>query len=154
MHKDKETPPLLAFPWFGAQFLSHSFLALERDPRFTFITKWVFPLVNVHLLSSFKIIELVCRRFLNNAEITQYVPGANYTFFVPIDDAFTKHGLDRLTEEDMSSETAVKFLLNHFIKGRLYDRNLKHDEVFESIGGTGLKIQRLAAGNRQFIIKT
>lgn len=96
---------------------------------------------------------MVCRRFLNNAEITQYVPGANYTFFVPIDDAFTKYGLDRLTEEDMSSETAVKFLLNHFIKGRLYDRNLKHDEVFESIGGTGLKIQRLAAGNRQFQIK-
>lgn len=40
MHKDKETPPLLAFPWFGAQFLSHSFLALERDPRFTVITKY------------------------------------------------------------------------------------------------------------------
>lgn len=39
MHKDKETPPLLAFPWFGAQFLSHSFLALERDPRFTYVTK-------------------------------------------------------------------------------------------------------------------
>lgn len=85
-------------------------------------------------------------RFLNNAEIAPYVPGANYTFFVPIDDAFQKHGLAKLTEEDMSSETAIKFLLNHFIKGRLYDRNLKHDEVFESIGGTGLKIQRLAAG--------
>lgn len=39
MHRDKETPPLLAFPWFGAQFLSHSFLALERDPRFTIVTK-------------------------------------------------------------------------------------------------------------------
>lgn len=40
MHRDKETPPLLAFPWFGAQFLSHSFLALERDSRFTQITRW------------------------------------------------------------------------------------------------------------------
>lgn len=39
MHKDKETPPLLAFPWFGAQFLSHAFLALERDSRFTQITR-------------------------------------------------------------------------------------------------------------------
>ncbi|XP_031629515.1 uncharacterized protein LOC116344847 [Contarinia nasturtii] len=124
MHKDKETPPLLAFPWFGAQFLSHSFLALERDPRFTFVTK-----------------------LLNNAEIAPYVPGANYTFFVPMDDAFHKHELNELSEEDMSSETAIKFLLNHFIKGRLYDRNLKHDEVFESIGGTGLKIQRIAPGN-------
>lgn len=40
-HRDKETPPLLAFPWFGAQFLSHAFLALERDKRFTHITRLV-----------------------------------------------------------------------------------------------------------------
>lgn len=100
----------------------------------------------------FFLIKIYCLliRFLNNAEIAPYVPGANYTFFVPIDDAFNKHGLGRLTEDDMSSETAIKFLLNHFIKGRLYDRNLKHDEVFESIGGTGLKIQRLAPGKIQF----
>lgn len=83
---------------------------------------------------------------MNNAEIAPYVPGANYTFFVPLDDAFYKRGLNRLREEDMSSESAIKFLLNHFIKGRLYDRNLKHDEVFESIGQTGLKIQRLVTG--------
>lgn len=88
---------------------------------------------------------------MNNAEIAPYVPGANYTFFVPVDEAFNKHGLNKLSEDDMASETAIKFLLNHFIKGRLYDRNLKHDEVFESIGGTGLKIQRHAAGKPQFI---
>lgn len=40
-NKDKETPPLLAFPWFGSQFLSHAFLALERDNRFTQITRLV-----------------------------------------------------------------------------------------------------------------
>lgn len=82
----------------------------------------------------------------NNAEIGQFVSGANYTFFVPTDDAFKKHGQNKLSEDDMSSEIAIKFLLNHFVKGRLYDRNLKHDEVFESIGGTGLKIQRLGTG--------
>lgn len=63
-----------------------------------------------------------------------------------MDDAFHKYGLGRLSEDDMASETAIKFLLNHFIKGRLYDRQMKHDEVFESIGGTGLKIQRPATG--------
>lgn len=52
-HKDKETPPLLAFPWFGAQFLSHAFLALERNPRFTHIT-----------------------RFLNMADLAQHISGA------------------------------------------------------------------------------
>lgn len=39
-NKDKETPPLLAFPWFGSQFLSHAFLTLERDNRFTQITRY------------------------------------------------------------------------------------------------------------------
>jgi hypothetical protein len=34
-------PPLLAFPWFGAQFLSHSFLALELDNRFKHATRSV-----------------------------------------------------------------------------------------------------------------
>lgn len=38
-NKDKESPPLLAFPWFGSQFLSHAFLALERDNRFTQVTR-------------------------------------------------------------------------------------------------------------------
>lgn len=38
-NKDKETPPLLAFPWFGSQFLSHAFLALEKDDRFFQITR-------------------------------------------------------------------------------------------------------------------
>lgn len=85
-------------------------------------------------------------RFLNTAEIAPYVSGANYTFFVPIDNAFVKHGLEELTEEDLTTEQANRFLLNYFIKGRLYDRDLKHDEVFDSIGGAGLKIQRLPSG--------
>lgn len=74
------------------------------------------------------------------------MPGANYTFFVPIDNAFIKHGLDDMTEEDLTTEKANQFLLNYFIKGRLYDRDLKHDEVFDSIGGSGLKIQRSVTG--------
>lgn len=72
--------------------------------------------------------------------------GANYTFFVPIDDAFERFGLDKLSDEDMSSDMGVKLLLHHFVKGRLYDRDLKHDEVFETIGGGAVKIQRLLPG--------
>lgn len=34
-------------------------------------------------------------------------------------------------------------LLNHFVKGRLYDRDLKDHEVFETLGGEAVKIQRL-----------
>ncbi|XP_013104316.1 uncharacterized protein LOC106084900 [Stomoxys calcitrans] len=124
MHKDKETPPLLAFPWFGAQFLSHSFLALERDPRFTQIT-----------------------RFLNNAEIAPHVSGANYTFFVPDDKAFEKLGFDKLSDDVMASQRGVKMLLNHFVKGRLYNRDLKDNEVFETIGGGHIKVTRNPGSN-------
>ncbi|KAH8281613.1 hypothetical protein KR054_001771 [Drosophila jambulina] len=124
MHKDKETPPLLAFPWFGAQFLSHSFLALERDPRFSQIT-----------------------RYLNNAEIAPHISGANYTFFVPEDRAFEKLGYDKLSDEVMASQRGVKMLLNHFVKGRLYNRDLRDNEVFETIGGGHIKITRNPGSN-------
>lgn len=83
---------------------------------------------------------------MNNAEVAPFISGANYTFFVPIDDAFERNGLDKLTDEEMASETGVKFLLHHFVKGRLYDKDLKHDEVFETIGGGAVKIQRLLPG--------
>ncbi|XP_052893600.1 uncharacterized protein LOC128301257 [Anopheles moucheti] len=119
MHKDKETPPLLAFPWFGAQFLSHSFLALERDTRFTQIT-----------------------RFLNTAEIAQFISGSNYTFFVPTDEAFERYSLDLLPDSVLASEKGIKMLLNHFIRGRLYDRDLKDGELIDTIGGMPVKIQR------------
>lgn len=33
-------------------------------------------------------------------------------------------------------------ILNHFVKGRLYDRDLMHDEVFETVGGMPLKVSR------------
>ncbi|GAB0093513.1 uncharacterized protein DMENIID0001_086630 [Sergentomyia squamirostris] len=124
MHKDKETPPLLAFPWFGAQFLSHSFLALERDSRFTQITRW-----------------------LNTAEIAPFVSGSNYTFFVPMDSAFEKLNYENLPDSVLASDEGIRMLLNHFVRGRLYDRDLRHDEVFETVGGGAIRVERTSAGN-------
>ncbi|CAG9799046.1 unnamed protein product [Chironomus riparius] len=119
-NKDKETPPLLAFPWFGSQFLSHAFLALERDNRFTQIT-----------------------RFFHFAEIiASSIVGSNYTFFVPFDDAFEKYGFDQLPDTTISSKKFVSMILNHFVKGRLYDRDLTNDAVFDTVGGKTLKITR------------
>lgn len=89
-------------------------------------------------------------RLLNSAEIAQYVSGANYTFFVPIDSAFEKLGFDQLSDELLGSDDGVKLLLNHFVKGRLYDRDLRHDEVFETIGGAAVKIQRSLAGSLSY----
>ena len=38
-------------------------------------------------------------------------------------------------------------LLNHFVKGRLYNRDLKDNEVFETIGGGHIKITRNPGSN-------
>ncbi|KAF7266317.1 hypothetical protein GWI33_020345 [Rhynchophorus ferrugineus] len=120
-HRDKETPPLLAFPWFGAQFLSHAFLALERDKRFFHIT-----------------------RFLNLADLAPHVSGAGYTFFVPCDPAFEELGLDKMPDNYLSNGEGLEILLNHFVKGRLYDKDLKNGTVLTTLGNKTLTINRTA----------
>lgn len=78
--------------------------------------------------------------------------GANYTFFVPIDGAFEKLGFDVLPDEVLASDKGVKMLLNHFVRGRLYERDLRHDEVFETIGGGAIRIQRQQNGKCTHIL--
>lgn len=51
-----------------------------------------------------------------------------------------------MSDDTLASENGVKLLLNHFVKGRLYDRDLRHDEVFETIAGGALRIQRQQPG--------
>ena len=118
-HRDKETPPLLAFPWFGAQFLSHAFLALERDKRFTHIT-----------------------RFLNLADLAPPVSGTGYTFFVPTDTAFEELGLDKMPDNYLSTGDGLQILLNHFVKGRLYDKDLKDEIELTTLGNKTIVIKR------------
>ncbi|KAJ8960998.1 hypothetical protein NQ318_020302 [Aromia moschata] len=118
-HKDKETPPLLAFPWFGAQFLSHAFLALERDKRFAHIT-----------------------RFLNLADLAPHVSGTGYTFFVPTDTAFEELGLDKMPDNYLSTGDGLRILLNHFVKGRLYDKDLKDGSVLTTLGNKTIAVKR------------
>lgn len=140
-NKDKETPPLLAFPWFGSQFLSHAFLALERDNRFSQITRFAANLLNLCsqlILNHF--------RFLSCAEIASSIVGSNYTFFVPYDDAFEKYGFDLLPDETLSSADGIKLILNHFVKGRLYNKDLQRGGVFETVGGKVLKISADSKG--------
>ncbi|KAJ8969668.1 hypothetical protein NQ317_002695 [Molorchus minor] len=119
-HKDKETPPLLAFPWFGAQFLSHAFLALERDKRFTHIT-----------------------RFLNLADLAPHVSGTGYTFFVPTDTAFEELGLDKMPDNYLSTGDGLQILLNHFVKGRLYDKDLKDGSLLTTLGNKNITVKRI-----------
>ncbi|KAG5666341.1 hypothetical protein PVAND_014376 [Polypedilum vanderplanki] len=124
MNKDKETPPLLAFPWLISQFLSHSFLALEKDNRFTQIV-----------------------RFLSLADIASLIPGSNYTFFVPFDDSFEKYGFDELADDVLKSNKSTNFILNHFVKGRLYNRDLRDGEIYETVGGRRIRIRKETSVN-------
>lgn len=86
-------------------------------------------------------------RFLNTAEIAQYVSGANYTFFVAIDAAFEKLNYNNLTDDSLNTDTITKMLLNHFVKGRYYERDLKDERTFETLNGCLLNIKRLENGN-------
>ncbi|XP_036340864.1 uncharacterized protein LOC118750249 [Rhagoletis pomonella] len=47
----------------------------------------------------------------------------------------------------MASPRGIKMLLNHFVRGRLYDRDLRDNEVFETIGGGHIKITRNPGSN-------
>nr|CAD7196997.1 unnamed protein product [Timema douglasi] len=111
-NRDKETAPLLAFPWMRSQFLSHAFLMLEEDPdRFTHIT-----------------------RFLNLADIAPHIAGKGYTFFVPTDKAFEKAELSTRPDNFLSKGEGLQILLNHFVKGRLYNKDLTEGKQLHTLG--------------------
>ncbi|XP_049854558.1 transforming growth factor-beta-induced protein ig-h3 [Schistocerca gregaria] len=118
-NRDKETPPLLAFPWFGSQFLSHAFLALEEKEQFTHIT-----------------------RFVNLADLAPHITGSGYTFFVPTDEAFERLGIDKMPNNYLSTGDGFQVLLNHFVKGRLYKRDLTDGKQFLTLGNKTLHIRR------------
>ncbi|KAJ1530801.1 hypothetical protein ONE63_005650 [Megalurothrips usitatus] len=119
-NRDKETPPLLAFPWIGAQFLSHAFLALEEAGKgFAHVT-----------------------RFLNMADLAPRVPGAGYTFFVPTDEAFERIGLDTAEDGYLATGDGLGLLLNHFVSSRLYTKQLQNGTVLKSMGKLQLTVRR------------
>lgn len=83
---------------------------------------------------------------MSSAEIASSIVGSNYTFFVPYDEAFEKYGIDLLPDDVLNSESGIKLILNHFVKGRLYARDLRKDKVFETVGGKLLKITKDSTG--------
>ncbi|CAB3366531.1 Hypothetical predicted protein [Cloeon dipterum] len=122
---DKETPPLIAFPWWNAQFLSHAFLSLDKNGTFPSIERLLNMVPNLHLR----------------------VPGKDYTFLVPTEDAFQKAGLsipswwssekhqsDVLSPKKM--ETIEDFLLRHLIHRRFYMRELVPELQMQALDST------------------
>ncbi|XP_063229791.1 uncharacterized protein LOC134534960 isoform X2 [Bacillus rossius redtenbacheri] len=119
-NRDKETAPLIAFPWMRSQFLSHAFLALEKQPvGFAHVT-----------------------RFLNMADIAPFITGKGYTFFVPTDQAFEDAGLGGAADNLFSKGAAMQVLLNHFVKGRLYNRDLTEGRQLHALGDAVITVGR------------
>lgn len=116
-HRDKETPPPTTYPWKGSPFLSHAFLILGGTPGHRHVT-----------------------RFLNMADLADYVPGADYTFFVPTDEAFEKAGLGYAPDNYLSRDAGLTLLLSHFVKGRLYIKDLKDNTTLETLSGYNLTV--------------
>ncbi|XP_069698147.1 periostin isoform X2 [Periplaneta americana] len=119
-NKDKETPPLLAFTWMNSQFISHAYLALQKDPRFTHVT-----------------------RYINLADVAPVITGHGYTFFVPTDKAFKEIGLNAKPDAYLSRGEGFKLLLNHFVPTRLYNRDFSNGQQYKTLGGKTIHVKRI-----------
>lgn len=67
---------------------------------------------------------------------------AGYTFFVPMDSAFKSLNLESAPDNLLSSKEGLEILLSHFVKGRLYDKDIKDNSTFTSLSGKTLHISR------------
>lgn len=81
-------------------------------------------------------------RFLNLADLAPHVSGTGYTFFVPLDTAFEELGLDKMPDNYLSTGDGLQILLNHFVKGRLYDRDLKDGTQLKTLGNKTINVDR------------
>ncbi|XP_059486008.1 uncharacterized protein LOC132202815 isoform X2 [Neocloeon triangulifer] len=135
---DKETPPLIAFPWWNAQFLSHSYLKLERNGSFPSAERLLNVATDLHL----------------------HVPGKDYSFFVPTENAFKKAGLAipsgwserHKTQETFTAENMKiieKFFLRHLVKGRLYMKELIPDFKVQTLDNSTLTFKQ--KDDKQFV---
>ncbi|KAL1458650.1 hypothetical protein WDU94_008781, partial [Cyamophila willieti] len=74
----------------------------------------------------------------------------DYTFFVPTDEAFEKAGLGYAPDSYLSKDTGLTVLLSHFVKGRLYARDLKENTTLESCSGYNLTVHNKQGTDIQF----
>lgn len=71
-----------------------------------------------------------------------HVSGTGYTFFVPLDEAFEELGFDKMPDNYLSTGDGLQILLNHFVKGRLYDKDLRDGERLTTLGNRTIEITR------------
>merc|ERR1712137_241266 len=117
-HRDVESAPLIAYPWYWSQFLSHVYRELDsRNPKeFSFIMDYLNQ---------------------SQSQLRDQLPSTTedfttirYTMFVPTDAAFLKLlVLDAADPFVIDPEFRIDVLLNHFVPGRIYDADLVDNQT-------------------------
>jgi len=132
-HRDVESAPLVAHPWYWSQFLSHVYRELNsRDPN-------QFTLILDYLSRS----QLQLRDQLPGS--TEDFTTIRYSMFVPTDAAFMKvmvaDAADPFTIDD---EFRNDVLLNHFVRRRIYDVDLVDNQTLTMANNQTVTIKRTA----------
>lgn len=139
-NRDKEYPPLILGKWFRSPFLSYVHYMLKDNKNIS-----------------------VVMQILERVSLEDIVTDKNYTFFMPVDNAFKKFNdttvanLDNLLNgnednelnDDIVRENARFFLLNHIIHSRIYLREyttLGSQSTFISLAKNSLKLLRTSDG--------
>jgi len=129
-----ETGPLVAFPWFQSQFLSHSLRRLGSLPGFSSFTQYM----------------------NSTAQLGDYAPhifnptlSEGYTLFAPRDDAFWKILLADAAAPDpfeQNAEFRLSMLLGHLATGRHFLPGVENATVIPTLLGTNITLQYNTSG--------
>ncbi|XP_064122433.1 LOW QUALITY PROTEIN: uncharacterized protein LOC135226650 [Macrobrachium nipponense] len=130
-HGDLETAPLLGDPWPTSQFLSHLFDRVQQNERTSFFSE-----------------------YLNLTNLAYLLPGHDenldplkYTAFIPLDDAIANILYADAPDPFILDETLrEKFILNHLVKGRMYETDLKDGTTFTNLANNTMTITKGADG--------
>jgi len=132
-HRDVESAPLVANPWYWSQFLSHIYRELNsREPQqFSFILNYL-NRSQPHLRDDLPSYDDDYRTI-------------TYTFFVPKDSAFLnlipQDSADPFVIDDQFRDDIIR---NHFVRQRIYDRDLVDGKVLTMANNKTATITRTA----------
>lgn len=131
-HGDLETAPLLGDPWPTSQFLSHLFDRLQQDERTSFFSE-----------------------YLNLTNLAYLLPGHDenldplkYTAFIPVDDAIANTLYADAPDPFLLDEVLREnLILNHLVRGRMYESDLKDGVSFTNLANNTITITRGSDGS-------
>ncbi|XP_065581271.1 uncharacterized protein LOC136040842 isoform X3 [Artemia franciscana] len=128
VHKDKETAPLVTFPWYNSQFLSHVFTELEGRDDFNLLVEY---LNGTNAFAD------------NLPSHDEDFSMIRYSFFAPTDEAINRSLSEDILDELKANEVLRKqFLMDHTVSSRLYSTDFVDGAEIEMISGKKVLIHK------------